>query len=98
MDANKHSSFPEIGFVRLQQIIAPHGPIPVSASSWWSGIKAGRFPKPVKVSTRITAWRVSDIRALIDQIDRSQAADCRDCAGGGRNEQQSKHNIIDIVD
>ena len=40
--------FPEVGFVRLNQIIAPNGPIPVSKSTWLNGIKSGRFPKPVK--------------------------------------------------
>ncbi|KQU01602.1 helix-turn-helix transcriptional regulator [Rhizobium sp. Leaf453] len=60
------SNFPTTGFVRLSSIIAPSGPIPVSKSTWWAGIKDGRFPKPVKLGPRITAWRVEDIRALID--------------------------------
>jgi prophage regulatory protein len=55
------------GFVRLSSILAPHGPIPVSKSTWWAGIKAGRFPKPVKLGPRITAWRVEDIRTLIEK-------------------------------
>jgi prophage regulatory protein len=54
------------GFLRLPAIIAPHGPIPVSKSTWWAGIKTGRYPKPVKLGARITAWRVEDIRALIE--------------------------------
>lgn len=58
-------TLPETGFVRLPSVIAPSGPIPVSKSTWWAGIKAGRFPKPVKLGPRITAWRVEDIRALI---------------------------------
>jgi hypothetical protein len=39
------------GFVRLSGILAPRGPIPVSKSTWWAGVKS--------------AWRVEDIRALI---------------------------------
>lgn len=58
--------FPTTGFVRLSAILAPNGPIPVSKSTWWAGIKDGRFPKPVKLGQRITAWRVDDIRSLID--------------------------------
>ena len=58
---------PKTGFLRLPSIIGPGGPIPVSKSTWWAGIKAGRFPKPVKLGLRITAWRVEDIRALIDK-------------------------------
>jgi prophage regulatory protein len=60
------NELPKTGFVRLPAIIAPHGPIPVSKSTWWAGIKTGRYPKPVKLSARITAWRVEDIRAFIE--------------------------------
>jgi predicted DNA-binding transcriptional regulator AlpA len=56
---------PATGFVRLPHILAPEGPIPVSRSTWWAGVKDGRYPKPVKLGPRITAWRVDDIRALI---------------------------------
>lgn len=57
---------PETGFVRLSSILAPLGPIPVSKSTWWAGVKTGRFPKPVKLGPRTTAWRVEDIRRLIE--------------------------------
>jgi prophage regulatory protein len=57
---------PRVGFVRLPSILAPRGPIPVGKSTWWAGIKTGRFPKPVKLGPRITAWRVEDIRLLIE--------------------------------
>lgn len=63
---SKPSAFPHEGFVRLKQILAPAGPIPVSASTWWAGIKDGRFPKPQKLGARVTVWRVEDIRALIE--------------------------------
>ena len=59
--------FPKTGFVRLPSILAPKGPIPVSKSTWWAGIKSGHYPKPVKLGPRITAWRVEDIRTLIDK-------------------------------
>jgi prophage regulatory protein len=55
------------GFVRLSGILAPRGPIPVSKSTWWAGVKSGRYPKPVKLGPRITAWRVEDIRSLIEK-------------------------------
>jgi prophage regulatory protein len=64
---NTFTAFPETGFVRLASILAPRGPIPVSKSTWWAGVKSGRFPQPVKLGPRITAWRVEDIRKLIDQ-------------------------------
>jgi predicted DNA-binding transcriptional regulator AlpA len=59
--------FPQVGFVRLNSILAPDGPIPVGRSTWWQGVKTGRFPKPVKLGPRTTAWRVEDIRALIEK-------------------------------
>jgi predicted DNA-binding transcriptional regulator AlpA len=63
----KFSSLPDTGFVRLPSILAPKGPIPVSKSTWWAGVKSGRFPKSVKLGPRITAWRVEDIRTLIER-------------------------------
>ena len=60
-------SLPEFGFVRLTSILAPRGPIPVGRSTWWEGVKTGRFPKPVKLGPRTTAWRVEDIRDLIEK-------------------------------
>jgi prophage regulatory protein len=57
---------PETGFLRLKQIIAPHGPIPVSKSTWWAGVKSKRFPQPVKLGPKITAWRAEEIRAWIE--------------------------------
>ena len=57
---------PESGFLRLRDILGPNGPIPVSKSTWWQGVKDGRFPKPGKLGARITVWRVEDIRRLLE--------------------------------
>ncbi|MES2770397.1 MAG: AlpA family phage regulatory protein [Pseudomonadota bacterium] len=66
------NQLPETGFLRLPQIIGdpkakPPIPslIPIKKSSWWAGVRSGKFPKPVKLGTRTTAWKVEDIRALI---------------------------------
>lgn len=59
------NNLPETGFLRLPRILAPTGPIPVSRSTWWEGVRSGRYPKPVKLGPRITAWRAEDIRQLI---------------------------------
>lgn len=66
---------PETGYLRLWQIIGdpeaepPVPPvIPVSKSTWWEGVRSGRFSKPVKLGPRISAWRVEYIRALLDQF------------------------------
>lgn len=65
-------SLPETGFLRLPQIIGDKkavpptiGLIPICKSTWWNGVASGRYPKPVKLSPRVTVWRVEDIRALI---------------------------------
>jgi prophage regulatory protein len=60
---------PRAGFVRLNSILAPHGPIPVGRSTWWQGVKTGRFPRPIKLGPRTTAWKVEDIRNLIEKAE-----------------------------
>lgn len=60
------------GFLRLKAIIGPDGLIPVSRSSWWAGIKSGRFPKPVKLGPRTTAWRAEDIANLIEALSKME--------------------------
>ena len=67
---SNYKTLPDTGFVRLTSIIAPFGPIPVSKSTWWQGVKDGRFPTPVKLGVKTTAWRVEDIRALIERLGR----------------------------
>lgn len=71
---------PETGFLRLSSIIGDPGDpaadppkppipaiIPVGKSTWWNGVRSGRYPPSVKISPRCTAWRVEDIRKLIEQ-------------------------------
>jgi len=68
----KTKTIPEIGFRRLRDIIGDNsnpGIIPVSRSSWYKGIMEGRYPKPVKLSERISARRIEDIRKSIDDLN-----------------------------
>jgi predicted DNA-binding transcriptional regulator AlpA len=80
---------PETGFLRLKQIIGDAGRpqidgrraippipalIPVSKSTWWAGVKSGRYPKSTKLSPRITAWDVRAIRDLITRLQSDGAA------------------------
>lgn len=69
------NTLPETGFLRLRQIVGdknttPPTPaiIPVAKSTWWQGIKSGRFPQPIKLSPRVTVWKVEDIRELITKL------------------------------
>ena len=41
---------------------------PVSRSSWYEGIKLGKYPPPIKIGPRSSAWRLSDINKLIDEV------------------------------
>lgn len=68
------NTLPATGFLRLTQIIGnpnakPPIPaiIPVKKTTWWNGVKSGLYPKPVKLGPRVTAWRVEDIRDLIQK-------------------------------
>lgn len=65
-NANTISGIPQTGFVRLPTILAH---IPVSRSHWWSCVKSGVYPAPVKsLGANITAWRAEDINALIARL------------------------------
>lgn len=63
-------AFPQSGLVRLKQILRPQGPLPISRSGFWAGVKSGRFPQPRKISPRVTVWRAEDIHALLAEIER----------------------------
>ena len=67
------SQLPSTGFLRLAQIIgnAKRNPpipaiFPICRSSWWLGVRNGRYPKPLKLGPKTTVWRVEDIRRLIE--------------------------------
>src|SRR5256885_475791 len=62
------SALPEEGYVRLPQILAVY---PISKSGWWAGVKTGIYPPGVKLSPRCTAWRVEDIRRLLEAKQRT---------------------------
>jgi prophage regulatory protein len=83
---------PATGFVRIWNIIgdsksSPPTPaiIPVSRSTWWAGVKSGRFPSPIKLGPRITAWRVEDIRKLISDSNVSKHGFGGNYDGMGKN-------------
>lgn len=54
------NDLPRCGFLRQSQLI-PHL-LPISAATLWRMVQNGRFPRPVKLGPRITAWRVEDVR------------------------------------
>jgi predicted DNA-binding transcriptional regulator AlpA len=56
---------PEIGFLKLAQVL---GLIPLGRTSWLNGVKSGKYPKPVKIGARSVAWKVEDVRALVERL------------------------------
>ena len=73
------SALPSTGYLRLPQIIGDPrrgipALIPVSRSTWWAGVKSGRYPKPTRsLGSRITAWSVDDIRVQIDSASNGRS-------------------------
>ena len=43
--------------------------IPVGKSTWWAGVKSGRYPQAYKLGPRTTAWKAADILKLIAEIE-----------------------------
>lgn len=63
-------ALPEVGFVRLPQILSV---LPIGKSTWWAGVKSGRFPKPTKLGARISVWRTEHIRELLAKLADGEA-------------------------
>lgn len=71
------SSLPSTGFLRDRQIVGdpkadPPIPavLPIGRSSWWAGVRSGKYPRSVKLGPRTTAWRVEDILALLEKLSK----------------------------
>ena len=62
---NDAVQLPSEGFMRLPTILAV---LPIGKSTFWAGVASGRFPQPVKLGPRTTAWKVSDIRQLLESF------------------------------
>ena len=61
--------------LRLKQIIGDpkanppiEAIIPISKSSWWEGVKTGRYPEAIKLGANTTVRREDDVRRLIDNL------------------------------
>lgn len=64
MKKERNLNLPAEGFCRLPQVLHAVG---ISKTTWWGGIKSGRFPKPAKLGGA-SVWKVEDIRRLINAI------------------------------
>ncbi len=63
---------PDTAFIRESHLVqSPKRPeratpLPFSAPTLWRKVKNQTFPAPVKLSVRITAWKVGEVRAWIN--------------------------------
>ena len=60
---------PAVGFIRIRTVLQI---IPVSRSAWDLGVQRGQYPQPIKLGPRSAAWRVEDIRELINKVGGEQ--------------------------
>ena len=73
VSAANFDTLPDSAFIREAQLVqSPKrpdtpAPLPFSAPTLWRKVKAGTFPKPHRLSERVTAWKVGDVRAWINQ-------------------------------
>jgi predicted DNA-binding transcriptional regulator AlpA len=61
----------EKAFLRIKDIVKPDGMLPISRTTWLTGVRTGKFPAPIKhhlLGERITLWDVQDIKELIAKI------------------------------
>jgi len=63
--ANHPAILPTAGFIRETTVLIF---VPISRATLWRKVKTGEFPKPVKLGTKITAWRVEAVREYLDSV------------------------------
>jgi prophage regulatory protein len=50
--------------VRLNEVLTL---LPISPASWWNGVRAGKYPRGIKLGPKTTCWRLSEITALAER-------------------------------
>lgn len=66
------------GLLRINQIIGDKkrgipGLLPIGKSTFWQGVKDGRYPAPVRLGPKTTCWKASEILALVNQNDNANS-------------------------
>lgn len=59
------ATLPEDALIRIKDVLRLY---PISKSGWFKGIQDGKYPKPVKLGERVSAWRVGDILKLVRSV------------------------------
>lgn len=65
--------WPLDALVRLKQIIGPGGLLPISKSKFYSEIRKGAYPSPLKLG-RVSVWKAEDIHAIIENAEKDGRA------------------------
>lgn len=60
-------ALPDVALIQIR-LLVNYGVLPYSATTIWRKCRSGEFPKPIKVSAGITAWRVGEIRDYLANI------------------------------
>jgi len=81
VDQLKFNRLPDEAFIR-QNTLMGMSILPFSASTLWRKVRSGQFPKPLRLSEQITAWRVRDIRSWLE--DPGQFRDVSQASEGDR--------------
>ena len=55
-----------LGFLRLREVLEL---IKVGKTTFYNGIKSGIYPKPYRISRRLTAWKATDIHNFIENFE-----------------------------
>lgn len=70
MKNNTLPDLPQEGFVRLPVVLKV---LSIGKTSWWCGIRDGKYPRPAMMGKRTARWNVKDIRALIEKYTEDAA-------------------------
>ena len=63
-ELQKITELPSSGYIRQSQLLAI---LPFSAATLWRSVKSKKFPQPIKLSERVTAWPVAEVKAWIEE-------------------------------
>jgi len=69
-DTSQQTTLHATQFYRLSHLKAK---LSVSGSTIWAWVRAGKFPKPIKLSENTTAWNAEDVEMWVQsRISASQ--------------------------
>ncbi|QRR36474.1 AlpA family phage regulatory protein [Hydrogenophaga sp. YM1] len=58
------AQMPQAGYIRQAGLLKV---LPISSATLWRWVNKEAFPKPVKLSPRITAWRVDEVQRWLEK-------------------------------